>query len=188
MPRPPAERFSNPAEADFDWAMDRLNHAIEMFHPPSSLGIRVTRDMDYELFPPNAEHSNYTARVTVTTKTIYVHGKPVSPSKNRREAQEKAKKQKAEEQAERDPFALPGEEPITGTTTIDDEIAQIDQDPATTIDPSIPPQEIELKEEFDLEYKDGTWKQLNRAEEEHIQLWFDYALQQGEYKPESLEK
>ncbi len=181
MPRPPAERSSIPAEADFDWAMERLRHAIEMFQPPSNLGIHVTRDLDYELIPPDAEQKNYTAHVTITTKTVFKPSKPPLPSEKRKKKQEQENKETASQKATRDPFALPGEEPITGTSTIDDALEKVEQTPAEIIEPTIPPQEIELKEEFQLEYIDGKWKQLNQAEEEHIQLWFDYALQQGDY-------
>ncbi len=183
MPRPPVERSSIPAEADFEWAMERLQHAIEMFQPPSNLGIRVIRNLDYQLTPPDAAHSNYTARVTITTKTIYSPGRSISPGEKRKQQQEEAEKKAAERNAKRDKFALPGEEPITGSTTIDDALEQIDRRPVEIVDPSIPRQELELTEEFDLEYVDGEWKQLNRAEEEHIQLWFDYALEQEEYAP-----
>ena len=47
--------------------------------------------------------------------------------------------------------------------------------------PVVPPQELKQHGEFDLEYVDGRWKQLNQAQEEHMQLWFDYALEQGDY-------
>ena len=181
MPRPPVKRSDNPAEASFEWAMERLQHAIEMSEPPSSLGIRSKRDIDSKLIPPNKENSNYTATVTITTKTVYNPGRLTSPRELQEKEQEHKKQQAAIEKAKRDVFALPGEDPITGTTTIDDQLGQVEQEEYEVPNPVVPKQELELKEEFNLEYVDGVWKQLNRAEEEHIQLWFDYALEQGEY-------
>ena len=62
MPMPNEERSEIPAVADFEWAMERLRHAIEMFQPPSNLGIRVKRDLDYKLIPP--PRSNPSTRPT----------------------------------------------------------------------------------------------------------------------------
>ncbi|WP_146448280.1 hypothetical protein [Bythopirellula polymerisocia] len=181
MPRPPVERSDIPAEADFEWAMERLRHAIEMFLPPSSLGIRVKREMDYELNPPDKDNSNYTADVTITTRTIYSAGRLTSPREQQKKEQERKEKQAAIEKAKRDVFALPGEEPITGTTTSDDDLNKIEQDTAEVPNPVVPQPELDYKDEIKLEYVNDKWKQLNRAKEEHVQLWFDYALQQGEY-------
>ena len=181
MPRPPVEKFSNRAEGDFNWAMERLKHAIEMIDPPRNMGIRVKRDMDYELFPPTKENSNYTARVTITSKTTFLHDKPISANEERKQKQAEVAKRVAEQKAKRDPFARPGEKPITGSTTITDELIESNPGNSEIVAPPIPQQKLDIKEDFKLEYVDGKWKQLNRAKEEHIQLWFDYALQQGEY-------
>jgi hypothetical protein len=49
--------------------------------------------------------------------------------------------------------------------------------------PRIPLQELKESKEYLLKYAEGAWQVETEEIEEHERLWFDYALQQGEFAP-----
>jgi hypothetical protein len=183
MPQPPPRQSTNPAEDSFYWAIDRMNHAMEMFRPPSSLGLYVRRTITHKVTPPGDGRPNYTAVVTISTKSMFDHGQ-IPTAKARKQAKEDKSREAAkklglddpfgpvdEDPATRDPLALP--EPGSATLGSDD-----------VADPPIPAQELSEKKDYRLEYIENQWKLLNEDMEEHEQMWFDYALQQGEFGPD----
>jgi hypothetical protein len=179
MPTPPPKAFGSSAEEDFNWAMERMKHAIERFRPASSLGLSVKRDLDYELFPPSEKKANYTARVTISTRTVFRADTPSAAAQSRRA---QAKKEAAKIKLD-NPFKLPGEE-LAGEDAIpvpDVPLAELDN--PEIADPRVPIQELKEKREYLLEYVDGKWQLEAKDLEENEQIWFDYALEQGDFAP-----
>lgn len=182
MPQPPPRQSTNPAEDSFHWAMERMNHAMEMFTPPSGLGLHVKRTITHKIAPPEDGRPNYTAVVTIAKKSMFDHGE-IPTAKERKEAKEEKTREAAkklglddpfgpvdEDLATRDPLALP--EPGSAT------LGEVD-----VADPPIPAQELTEKKDYQLEYIENQWKLLTTDIEEHEKLWFDYAFQQGDFGP-----
>jgi hypothetical protein len=182
MPQPPPRQPTNPAEDSFHWAMERMNHAMEMFRPPSSLGLHVRRTITHKVTPPGEGRPNYTAVVTISTKSTFDHGE-VPTARERKQAREEKAREAAKKMGLDDPFGPVDEDPATrdplalpepGSATLgEDDVA----------DPPIPAQELTEKDDYQLEYIENQWKLLNEDMEKHEQMWFDYALQQGEFGP-----
>lgn len=182
MPQPPARQSTNPAEDSFYWAMERMDRGMELFRPPSGLGLHVKRKVSHKVLPPSDGRANYTATVTIETNSMYDHG-PIPTAKERK----KAKEDKARETAKRmgldDPFGPVDKDPATvdplalpepGSATLGEE---------DVADPPIAAQQLSEKKEYQLEYIENQWKLQNADMEEHEKMWFDYALQQGEFGP-----
>lgn len=167
MPMPPPAEYETVAEKDFHWAMERLQHALEMIHPPSGSGLKVKREMKYELFPPSGKKKNYTGQVTIVTKTFFNHQN--SPSAE----EDKKAKQKADNNKRQDPFSIPGEDPLD----VIDNLPDIELPQPVTVNPQIPLRETKDEAVFHLKYADNTWKLLDEPEGEVEKLWFDYAFQ-----------
>ncbi len=180
MPIPPAAATSSQPEVQqFQWAMERLEHAFEMFRPPSTSGIRVDREIEYEIFPPDEKQKKYTAQVTLLTKTIFQHSAPESSLAKKKLQAKQAKELAALRAAEADPFAQPGDD------LEEKDLPLVQPKGAEIIEPRVPSQKLEKKLVCNLEYRQGKWRLIDDSPElEDVQMWFDYALQQGEYEPE----
>lgn len=178
MPQPPLTESKNPAEKSFNWAMERLEHALEKFRSASSLGLSVKRDLDYQLIPPKDDSANYTARVTISVKAVY---RPEAPPSQRERAESEAKKDPKELKLD-NPYRIPGEAKEIEGIPIPEippaEVAKID-----VPDPRLPTQKIEEKKDYLLEYIGDAWKLTTTEIEQHERMWFDYALEQGEFAP-----
>jgi hypothetical protein len=174
MPVPPPRESTNPAEDDFVWIIERMEHALKMFQPPSNLGLSIKQDLQYKVIPPSDKQTNYTAIVTITTKSSYNHGKIPS----RRERNEAAKKKAAEEDVELDdPYSLPGEQ----TDGLDIKVPSVEQPAREVPAPVIPAPRAVEKREFVFEYVDNHWELKTKDLEQPEKMWFDYALQTGEF-------
>ena len=78
--KPSATSLEDPVE-EFEWGMRRLKRALRLFRPSAAEGLATKRNVEYELIPPEGKQSNYTARVTVTSATSYLHGKRIKLDK-----------------------------------------------------------------------------------------------------------
>jgi hypothetical protein len=186
MPMPPPRESTNPAEDDFFWAMERMKHAMEMFRPSSSQ-LRVKRELNYQLIPPSKSETNFTARVTIATKTVFIHDTP-SRVQERKDAEEKKAKAAAEKLGLDDPFG-PVEDPLAAEDGLMQGNAPLAEVPISEIpDPRLPTHEIKEEKEYLLKYVDDQWRLETSELEDAERMWFDYALQQGEYTPESAKK
>lgn len=177
MPMPPPRESTNPAEDDFAWAMERLEHALTMFQPPSSLGLSVKRGLDYKLILPTDDVPNYTARVTISTRSTFNHG-VTSSAKERKQAERK--KAAAQELKLDDPYALPGENSLDADE-LGIKVPAVDLPEHEVPEPNIPTQKLEEKKDYLLEYIDTRWQLQTEGLETNERLWFDYALETGEY-------
>jgi len=118
------------------------------------------------LFPPSAENPAYTARVTVTTETFFLHAKRSSTKDIKpKQATEPAPKFK-------DPLADPSDElnklidiPGTGPRAPSAAAARID------------PLNMETKTVFEMAYVQGHWQLTQQPKLKHEQLWFKYAFE-----------
>jgi hypothetical protein len=184
MPAPPPKAFGSSAEEDFDWAMERMKHAIERFRPASSLGLSVKRELDYELILPSDEKPKYTAQVTISTRSVFRADTPTSEAQRRRaEAKKEASKIKLD-----NPFSIPGEEDGGDDAIPVPEVPVAELSDPEITDPRIPTQQIKEKKEYLLEYVDDRWRLETRDLEDSEQIWFDYALEQGEFAPDAAVK
>lgn len=174
MPVPPPRESTNPAEDDFVWAMERMEHALTMFQPPSNLGLSVKRDLDYKLIPPTAAQPNYTAQVTISTRSIFNHGATLSAKERQRAERKKAG---AEELKLDDPYGLPGDDPLAADD-LGIKVPPVELPSREVPEPNIPAQKLEEKKNYLLEYVDQRWKLQTQSLEENERMWFDYALQQ----------
>ena len=159
-----------------------MEHAIEMFQPPSSLGLRVKHTVQHKLFPPKEGKPNYTASVTISTKAVFNHA-PGPSAKERRKAQEDKAREAAKKLGLDDPFGPSDEERLTKDPLAMDEPGSVEMGSPDIADPVIPAQQITEKKEYELEYVDDAWKLTTDSAKDHERMWFDYALQQGEFAP-----
>lgn len=185
MPMPPRRASTNPAEDSFHWAMERMEHAIEVFRPPSTLGLSVRHSVQHKLFPPKDGQPNYTASVTISTKASFNHA-PGTSAKERRMAQEDKAREAAKKLGLDDPFGPTDEEMLTKDPLSMDEPGSVEMGSLEVADPAIPAQRMDEKKEYDLEYVDGQWKLMTDSAKDHERMWFDYALEQGEFAPRDL--
>lgn len=171
MPVPPPRESINPAVDDFDWAMERLKRAFELFQPPTSLGLSVKRDLEYKLIEPSDSQPNYVANVTVSTRAIFNHD--VLGQRRPKNENESTKLD--------DPYVTPENAAVAQELGVDVPAVTVPTQPVA--DARIPAQKYEEKKDYILEYKDNRWQLKTESLEENEKMWFDYALQQGEFAP-----
>jgi hypothetical protein len=182
MPQPPRRESTNPAEDSFHWIIDRMNHAMEMFRPTTSLGLHVKRRLTHKLIPPGDGRANYTATITLSTSSMFDHGK-IPTAQERKKAKDDKTREVAKEIGLADPFGPMDEDPATVDPMAIPEPGSATLNEKEVVDPLIPAQKISEKKEYRLEYIENQWKLLNDQLEEHEKMWFDYALQRGEFGP-----
>lgn len=172
MPVPPPRESTNPAEDDFYWAMERMEHAIERFQPPSSLGLRVKRQLSYELIPPK-DRDTYQARVKIATLTVY---QPPIPTPSKAKAKDEAPEENLE-----DPFVVPTGDPTGETAPVIPPVPKSQIKKREVADPPLPLQELKEEKEYLLAYVGDQWRLEAEELSDNERMWFDYALQQGEF-------
>lgn len=172
MPVPPPRESTNPAEDDFVWAMERMEHALSMFQPPSNLGLSVKRNFDYKLIPPSDSQPNYTARVTISTRATFNHA-ATSSARERKRAE---KKRAANGLELDDPYGLPGDPVAEDELGI--HVPSVELPNREVPEPNLPAQKLDEKKVYLLEYIDKRWQLQTDSLEENERMWFDYALQQ----------
>jgi len=99
----------------------------------------------------------------------------------------KTKRKAAKELGLDDPFGPSAEDQLTKDPLAMDEPGSVEMGSLDVADPVIPAQQISEKKEYQLEYVDNKWKVQTPSVEEHEQMWFDYALLQGEFEPKVAE-
>jgi hypothetical protein len=184
MPAPPPKVFGSSAEEDFDWAMVRMKHAIERFRPSSGAGISTNRELDYELMPPSADDDRYTARVTLSSRTVF-RVDPRSSEAQRRRAEAKKESEKIKLA---NPFKVPGEEGGEDDPIPIPDVPLAELNDPEIVDPRVPTQKLEAKRDYQLEYVSGKWHLKSKKVDENEQMLFDYALEQGEFAPGAATK
>jgi hypothetical protein len=157
--------------------MERMEHALTMFQPPSGMGLSVKRDLDYKLLMPTDEQPNYTARVTISTRSTFNHG--VTSSANERKQKER-KKAASQDLKLDDPYALPGEDALAAEG-LGIKVPAVDLPEREVPEPNIPAQKLEEKKDYLMEYVDARWQLQTEGLEANERLWFDYAFETGEY-------
>lgn len=182
MPQPPRRQSTNPAEDSFHWIIDRMNHAMEMFRPATGLGLHVKRTLTHKLIQPGDGRPNYTAAITLSTSSMFDHGQ-IPTTQDRKKAKEEKTREAAKDLVLDDPFGPMDEDPATFDPMAIPEPGSATLNKKDVADPLIPAQKITEKKEYRLEYIENQWKLLNDGLEKHEQMWFDYALQRGEFGP-----
>ena len=177
MPMPPPRESTNPAEDSFYWAMERMEHAIERFRPSSSLGLRVKRELSYEIIPPQNQ-DDYQARVTIATVTVYQHPAPGS-------GKEQPKKSADSQENLEDPYVVPTGDPTGETAPVIPPVPKSQAKKRDVPDPPLPMQELKEQKEYLLAYDGNEWQLQDEDLDENERMWFDYALEQGEFAPEA---
>jgi hypothetical protein len=155
-------------EAEFNWVIMRLEHALEMFRP-SGLGLQSKREMTYQLNPPNESQVNYTALVTISSKTFF-RSDYLPPAKV-------IKKEKPEFDynaygniLEDDPLADPLNNPSQ-------EYAELATKKPVIASTPTPIPSIDEVENFELAHLEGKWRLITKTASDRAQNWFDYALE-----------
>jgi hypothetical protein len=162
------------AEIDFEWAMQRLRRAVEDFTPRASLGLRVKRELSYELLPPDASQPNYTARVTIKSITKY------KPDRQNPARDEKPKPdRKSNRLADEDTFAANSPpEGAEGSTAFYDDDQEFRASKPMFVDSLIEAPSLKEQIVYELVYQEKRWQLVTQPEAKYEQMWFDYALQQ----------
>lgn len=166
----------------FDWAMQRLERAVLDFGPSRQAGLRVgKRKVSYELFPPDATRSRYTASVTIESETAYVHNQLFQASEKEKKRQERLERKRVQRRLEQQ-----SELNDSLGESYDDPLAEkfMQQMEEMADKPSMPhvpeamidnPQTSDRKV-YDLAYLKGRWQLQTEPETDHERLWFEYAL------------
>lgn len=165
------EKRKNEAEERFDWAMERLRRALETFNPSPTLGLRVKRELSFELLPPTADQPRYTAQVTIKSKTFYKPGKYLP---------EEDEELSADEPPNRlDPngeFSEGFEQPVDPA-----ELYQVSPkmpvEKPMMVNNQVPAPQIEKQGDYELIYQDNRWQLVEEPESDQEKMWFEYALQ-----------
>ena len=161
-------------EGQFDWAMQRLERAVLDFRPSRRAGLRIgNQKISHELFPPDATRSHYTARVTIESKTQYVHDQQLLASKRDEKRQERLKQEKARRKFEQ-------ESEIEGplAESFMEQMEEIAAEPRLQDAPEVLIENLEKSDlkVFDLAYLKGRWELQTEPKTEYERLWFEYAL------------
>ena len=157
-------------KAEFEWVVKRLEHALETFSPSGSMGLRAKRELSYELFPPSDSHSEYKARVIITSKTFY---KPEYKSLQESKPKEEPKA------VDPDVYdALLGQDPLYDPLDNPEEFrTELGvKEPLVPRTP-VPAPRIDDQQVFELVHNDGKWRLTEQPESKSAQNWFNYALQ-----------
>ena len=145
----------------FEWGMTLLKRVLRKSRPNGAEGLSVTgREVEYELIPPNDKNPNYTAVVTVVSKTSFLHGKPTQ--KKKRESKAAKESEILDPLAEKDDYTKfidiagtgPGTKPLSRIET----------------------RSLHSKSVFEMTYTNGRWKLNKQPEKKYEQLWFEYAF------------
>ena len=163
----------NPAETDFDWAMQRLRRAIESFSSSGDPSLRIKRKFSYELLPPSKQQPLYTAIVRVESVSKYKPRRRTpttdEPNQNRFDPL-----QDYDDSLSLDPFAE-GEEGSPAILYDDRDIQG--KSKSSRVESLIKAPSVKEQNVYELVYKKRHWQLVAQPESKHEQLWFEYALQ-----------
>lgn len=154
-------------EGEFAWGMERLERTLRLHRPTGAEGIITTSTLEHELTPPDDDNPRYTARVTILTKSSFMHG--------RREFKKEIKQIKERKALEFEDLldSKKKDEPIEIV-----DIPGAGPQASTEFVPSVESRSLDKKTVFDLVYRDGRWQLTKQPELKHELLWFKYAFQQ----------
>ncbi len=178
----PEQVQADAAEREFNWAMERLDRALQDFRPRGKGVLRVSRDMKFQLIPPNKETPQFTAQVTVQTTSTYIHDQAFSTLQQNR-AKVKAQQKRAEPlwNDPLDPNSPLGksiDNPLAETYVAQMEEITAESDVPLTPEARVSNRQRVEKKTFDLIYKDQRWQLQTELDKDYERLWFEYALQQ----------
>lgn len=154
-------------QGEFEWGVTRLKRALRLFRPSSVDGLNIIEQkVDPKFFAPSDANSQYSAQITITTKTAFLHGKRPTKKSNKKD------------------------DPSDDSSGIDDPLAEQFEDEGklldlpgigpqapVTISPRVETRSLENETVFDMVYVDGYWKLTKQPELKHEQLWFEYAFE-----------
>ncbi len=146
--------------------MKRLERALRLSRPSTADGMFTQRSMDYEVIAPNGTTSYYTAKVTITTETEFIHGKR-KPKNNIAE-----KKPESQNEAGFEDLLAEESEAAENLT----EVPGTDPNAPKAFASAVEPRTMESKAEFELAYLDEKWQLQTKPEHKYEQLWFKYAF------------
>ena len=176
----PSHSVSHP-EADLDWAMQRLERALNLHQASAEVGLRIKRDMSFEYQAPDSSGPVPRAVVHVNTHTMLLHDSLAAPKTTARS--------KADDDPDRDLIEhdLFGSDPLAKTSdAILENFTNVDPDDPVvkklllhepTADVHVPPRRLQELRTFDLVYKQGKWQLDKEPESELERSWFKYALE-----------
>ena len=148
----------------FEWGMERLQRALDFSKPSLADGLYTDRKMAYELIEPTAgSDDRYTAKVTVTSTTEFIHEKRKTSDKDQKEIKNK-------DQAEK--LKLGNVDPLEQVLELPGAGPQV----STVPPPKVEPRSIDNQIVFDLAYMDGKWKLQTEPDHEYQKMWFKYAF------------
>ena len=146
---------------EFEWGMTLLKRILRLSRPKGVEGINVTnREIQHELFPPSDKNPNYTAVVTVVSKTNFLPGKF---AREKQETPEAAKE-----------FTI--DDPLAEKDDYSEYIKIAGTGPGTKPRARIETRSLDNKSVFEMTYLDGHWKLDKQPAKKHEQLWFEYAF------------
>jgi len=169
-----SQRQDETAKADFDWAMARLRRAVETFTPSANIGLRMKRELSYELIPPDASQPLYTAQVIVKSKTAYQPERffPALDD-DEEEEQDESSDQRTADMILAEELRADGE----NDSTVIREDYQEDPLPKTMIVESlVAAPSSEERVVYNLVYRNNRWQLETQPDSKHEKMWFEYAL------------
>ena len=151
----------------FEWGIRRLERMLKRTRPSTADGLYTERKMTYELFAPDGAQEQYSAVVTISTESEFIHGKRNIGKKDEKKSEEAAKPKfedpnDADSRLVDEAFDIPGMGPKAPKTTA----------------PPIETRTIETEQVFELIYRDQQWQLKSPPEEELGKRWFEYAFPQ----------
>ena len=168
------ESSGNSVEEDLEWAMDRLQRALDL-QASGGAGLRIKREMKYEYHPPADEQSLARATVTIETTSAFLHKRNTKPPK--KETRPLGYFDKDDPLNELDPNATSAErEEYEASQWLVSEDDKIMKKADLTVQASIPPRKKKETKKFQLVYKEDRWQLVTTPEGEYEQGLFTYAL------------
>ncbi len=157
-------------EADLDWAMQRLQRALDLSKPSGETGLLSKRAMRYRYQGPTATQPDPTAVVTIDTITVFRHDKFSPPDTSAAAAEQPSPLTLAEELA--DPASLEQQAYLQRQQ----ELQGGRPTRSAVVDTPVPVRRKEESKKFHLVFQDGAWKLTDVPEVSYERLWFEYAL------------
>ncbi len=163
------------AEVDFEWAMERLQRAVENFTPSGDLNLRVKRKFSYKLLPPSESQPLYTATVTVASVSKYnpLRQQPVVDELPKRDQLADLRDQESDFGED---SLFGGEDESATTPYVNDR--DIQGRNSIRVETLIKAPSVKSQSVYELIYKKRRWHLIDQPESKHEQMWFEYALQQ----------
>jgi hypothetical protein len=164
---------------EFEWAMEKLKRAVVEFQPSRRDGLQVgKRNVSYEVFPPDSERDDYTARVTIESEMVYVIEEPPDSLEEEREQQrrEQARKNFERQVSPDDPLDTSDYDPVQQKFLSQMEDLAAKSHVPHGAEPTIETPQVSHRKVYELAYLAGRWQLQTEPETDYERLWFEYAL------------